>query len=106
MGGSLGWGIGRFGDRKALKNIMDDIPTDPNPTPKTLSDEEGLILPEGKGFIPKDSTPTSNINLSTDVITEAQAINRVLEVDGNVNIDLSPMRLETNQRISDLKKTS
>ena len=104
IGGSLGWGIGKFGDRKALKNIMDDIPTDPNPTPKTLSDEEGLILPEEKGSIPKNSTPTSNINLSTDVITEAQAINRVLEVDGNVNIDLSPMRLETNQRISDLKK--
>ena len=25
-------------------------------------------------------------------------------MDGNVNIDLSPMRLETNQKISDLKK--
>ncbi|HAT65198.1 MAG TPA: hypothetical protein DCS66_11445, partial [Flavobacteriaceae bacterium] len=110
IGGAFGWGIGRFGDRKALKNIMEDIPTDPTPTPKTLSDEDGLIFPDelvGKERwtpIPKETTPNSNINLSTDVITEAQAINRTLEVDGNVNIDLSPMRLETNQKISDLKK--
>ena len=104
IGGTIGWGIGKLGDRKALKNIMENIPDkDPNVIPMTFSEDLKLYLAENP-LVPKETTPNSNINLSTDVITEAQSINRTLEVDGNVNIDLSPMRLETNQKISDLKK--
>ena len=107
LGGGIGWGLGKIGNKKQLKDIIDgdDAPIDINASPTTLSDNEGLIIPERfNQTISKETTPTSNIDLNTDMITEANAISRSLEVDGDVNINTASMRAEVNKKIADLKK--
>ena len=103
IGGFLGWQLGKFGERKQISRLIDDLEQDRTVLPMGFSDEVKEQLSAIKIPLPKEQTPIAKISMETDDITEANAISRSIEVDGNVDIDLSTLRQQTNEAISNLK---